>query len=115
MKIFKNKEYVKLIPKRYDPIKDCVLDICDTEKKRLSPGERKMLELELLRYDLKMSNKLVFGLIKGREYKSVTKVLRRDSPDEYRVLFGGAPEIRVSSKIALILNGGYFKRTKRVL
>lgn len=115
MKIYEDEKYVKLIPARYEPIKGRVLDLCDVDKKRLSSDERKFLELELLRHNLEMYEKSVFSLIEGHKFKEVIKVIRRDSTDEHRALFEGAPVIRISSEIALILNGGQFNRVVRIL
>ncbi len=115
MKIYKDKKYVKLVPSRYEPIEDSILDLCATDKKRLNSDERKSLELKLLMHNLETHDKLVFKIIKECKYKGVVKVWRRDDNDEHRVLFEGAPEVRISSETALILNGGAFDKVIKVL
>lgn len=120
MKVYKDGKYVKMIPSRYEPILDSVLDLVETDKKRLSPDERKFLELCLLRHNLKENDKLVFELVKDCEFEKCTKITRRGDSNqygivsnEYRAKFKGCPEIRIASESALILNKGEFtKHTK---
>lgn len=116
MKIFKDGKYVKLAPNRYEPIEKIILDVCDIDKKRLSAEERKLLELRLLLHNLRLNDKYVFELIDGHGFKGVEKTVRRESPLEYKALFDNIPKdgllkVRISSGIALILNGGNSYKT----
>lgn len=100
-----------MIPARYEFIQDQVPVLCTFDKKRLSSYERKSLEIYLLKYNLRESDKFVFELVRDCEYKDVIKIQRRDGIKEYRAQFEGAPEVWVSSEVALILNGGEFNKT----
>lgn len=113
MKVYEDGKYVKMIPSRYKPIQGSVLDLVETDKKRLSPAERKFLEICLLRHDLKENDKFVFELIQGADFTCVIKVIRPNDI-EYRAVFNDSMQVRITLGSALILNGGEFIRTTKI-